>query len=238
MQDNELLDVVIKYHQSIADLEFCSIVDLNYIVRTVDKLYPQLYNLTPADYIGKHLLNDLVRQSPERKHITSSNIEQCINNKEIISVITLNFERERDYQLLLMSFIPLINEQTKNVFAIKITANVPRYPLYFYKLKEIFKFEANQVNKSKSTFLSQREHEILFLLFQSYSYLQISELLSLVYNKEVTYFSVTKAINRGLLKKFDVNNVDGLKDVASKHGYHRLIPETLAVEFIISVDKL
>jgi hypothetical protein len=106
-------------------------------------------------------------------------------------------------------------------------------------LVNVFKTSNNYSNKLISandllignteglTTLTQREHEVLFLLLMGESYKSIAMILSTVYSKNIKETAIRDVIHRQLFIKLHVNTVEELKQYALKYSMKQQIPHSI-----------
>lgn len=189
--------------------------------------------------IGKNFLYDFNR-SNKRFHFTSYNLGSCIKNKKVIKFLTVNNDRKTGYETLSYEYLPLVNNETLNIVAVLITAEVPVVPLSFYKITQSFKNQKlpTRVINNKDYTLSEREQEVLFFLFHCNNKTEIAEILSNIYGKIITESSIRKLIHRNLYSKFNVVNEIELRSVIREHGFYLKIPDIISDEFIFNITEL
>lgn len=239
MNDTEALELAIKYNNSIYDNNHTIITNLDYEIVSEDRFSAKLANINDGTYIGKSLLtlnNEEWRTEKFRKILESCQVKRS-NSKWL----SLKFSRDPSYWLIVINFQPLINYDTDNIIGFKITGEIPDHPLQFYGIKEIIRSSSEKRPATKvknDKFLTNREHEVLFLLFYCDNYQQVADLLSLSHGVNVTSSMVAKIVSRNLYVKFDVVNLESLMAAGHKNGYHKSVPLSLFGEFMFPMSKV
>lgn len=236
--DHSCLSKIADYYQLIAQSKFFCVIDLDYNVIAIDDKTLDIFKFT-ENIIGKNFLYDFER-SPKRFHFARYNLMSCQSNKRIIKFLTVNKGRKIGYETLLYEYSPLVNNNTKNVVAILITAEVPSIPISFYKITQSFKDQGivNRNIHDIKTPLSEREREVLFLLFHCRNKSEIAEVLSNIHGKQITESAIRKLIHRNLYSKFNVVNEIGLRNAIREYGFYLRIPDAISDEFIFNVTDL
>jgi len=230
--------LIVDYYQQIEQKRIFCIIDLNYIILAINESTMDIFGLYGDAFIGKHFLNDFNR-SLTRFTFTNANLLSCLLKKRVIQFLSVNKIRKIGYETLLFEYTPLINKNTNNVVAILISAEVPLIPINFHNLKERLK-----LNRQDETIfddrleLSEREKEILFLLFHCSSRVEIAEIISKVHGTKLTESAIRKLIQRNLYTKFNVVNDLELRNAIRNAGFHLRIPDSISNEFIFTVDDL
>lgn len=238
MDDKQALELVMEYNNQVGDGLVSVIVDLNLVVVSESPQVAQVANIQGGTFLYKSIL--VIAEEKWRENLVAKIIARCIANKSNSKWLSLRFSRQFDHWLVVLHYQALINYSTGNVIGVKIYAEVPQYPLSFFALDEI----VSRVHKAPPKFieldhkLTNREVEVLFLLFHCDSYEKIAALLTLIDGEQFSKSMVAKIVSRGLYPKFEVLNLDALKLVASTQGYHRRVPVTLFGEFMYPLQKL
>lgn len=231
-------DLIINYFQSIEEKEIFCIIDLNYIILAINDLTMSIFDLYGDGFLDKNFLYDFNRGA-YRHAFAKANLLNCYLNKRKIQFLSVNKRRKSGYELLLFEYTPLINKKTGNVIAILIAAEVPLIPINFHNLKERLKHISIENNEHEGSLqLTEREKEVLFLLFHCRSRNEIAEILSNVYGKNITEAAIRKLIQRNLYSKFNVLNDPDLRNAIRNTGFHLKIPDIISDEFIFTVDEL
>lgn len=235
--DEKSVALVVNYYKNIEQKQIYCIIDINYKIIEINSFTIEVFNLSGA-VIGKHFLNDFERSSG-RFNFVSSNLLDCVINKKIVKFLTVNKNRRVGYEMLIYEYIPLTNKTTQNVVAILISAELPSIPISFYNLKETLKqknWECNKINEN--LVLSEREKEILFLVFHCRSRDEIAEILSRLHGKLITEDAVRKIIQRNLYSKFNAVNDSELRKFIRNSKFYLRIPDVISDEFMFKVEEL
>lgn len=230
--------LIVDYYQRIEHKRIFCIIDLNYTVMAINKGTMDIFGLYGDAFMGKNFLTDFNR-SLTRFTFTSANLLNCLLNKRVIQFLSVNKIRKTGYETLLFEYTPLINKNTNNVVAILISAEVPLIPINFHNLKERLKLNSlDETSVEDRLDLSEREKEILFLLFHCNSRVEIAEIISKIHEKSITESAIRKLIQRNLYTKFNVVNDMELRNAIRNAGFHLKIPDAISDEFIFNVDDL
>ena len=236
--DRSAQALIVDYYQRIEQKRIFCIIDLNYTILAINESTMDIFGLYGDAFIGKHFLTDFNR-SLTRFTFTNANLLSCLLNKRVIQFLSVNKIRKTGYETLLFEYTPLINKNTNNVVAILISAEVPLIPINFHNLKERLKLnsQAETIFDDRLE-LSEREKEILFLLFHCSSRVEIAEIISKVHGTKLTESAIRKLIQRNLYTKFNVLNDLELRNAIRNAGFHLRIPDSISNEFIFTVDDL
>lgn len=239
MTDSEALDLIVKCNNNIFEANFNIVADLNYIIISEDRYSSQLTNTKDGTYIGKSLLTMTLDEW--RTGIYKQILETCTNNRTNSKWLSLKFSRTRPYWLIIINFQPLINYSTNNIIGFRLSGEKVNLPLQLYSIKEIIR-SSKQIKYDRrienDKFLTNREHEVIFLLFYCDNYQQVAELISLSHGINFTSSMVAKVVSRNLYVKFDQVNLDALKQAAHRKNYHKNVPPSLFGEFMYPLSML
>ncbi len=240
MTDEKALQLIAEANDTVFDGNYNLIANLDYIVISADKFGAALTNTPGGSYLGKNLLT--MTNDEWRTDIYRKSLEHCKQTRLNKQWLSLKFARKPEYWLIIINFQPLVNYATNNVIGYKITGRVPEnIMLPFFGLKEIIKESQPRkrtLDSKTDEWLTNREHEVLFLLFNCDTYQHIANLLSLSHQINYTSSMVAKIVNRNLYTKFNVSNLENLKKLAYQMGYHKNIPASLFGEFMLPLNKL
>lgn len=241
MNDAEALQLIVQANDNVYDGNHNLIANLDYIVISADKFGAGLTNTPGGSYLGKNLLT--MTNDEWRTDLYRETLEYCAQTRNNKQWLSLKFARKPGYWLILINFQPLINYATNNLIGYKLVGeSAHNIMLEFRGISEIIN-RGRPARPSTSIarsdkWLTNREHEVLFLLFHCDSYQHIANLLSLSYQKRFTGSMVAKIISRNLYSKFNVFNLDALKDAAHQMGYHKNVPTSLFAEFMVPYSNL
>lgn len=245
MTNQEALVLLINYCNQFRKDEIYAILDLKFRVVSSSELTGQVlgyqYRINDNTLVGKRVPQDLYM--PEyRKNITLNAIQECVTTRKAVQILSFRMDREDRYKFLLITHKPIINSSTNQVIAVHSEGIIPKLPLYFYKIQEIVAnpdFEQISANLIiKDSFLTPREHEVMFLLFFCHNYEEIAHVINLARGTRISTAAVAKTVQRNLYKKFATINLDSLKAAAHKLDYHKKIPPHLLGEFFFRLEDL
>lgn len=238
---NTKLHKIVEYYSTFSYGKLFGIIDLNFNILHSDNFSPLIENMPDGVFVGKNLITDIPRTEARTK-ITLQNLNKCVDHRKTVKVLSIKMSRQDGYQILLISYTPIIESKSNTVIAIKIEADLPDIPLNIFRsritLAENKNYPKHVLNQIKSKKLTKREHEVLYLLFQCNSREEIAKILSLSLGKNVTMDAVSKTINRNLYDKFNVYNIEDLKQKASDEEWHKRIPTSLYNEVIYPLEHL
>ena len=235
--------LIVDYYQRIEQKRIFCIIDLNYTILAINESTMEIFGLYGDAFMGKNFLTDFNR-SLTRSTFTSANLLNCRWNKRVIQFLSVNKMRTAGYETLLFEYTPLLNKNTNNVVAILISAEIPLIPINFHNLKERLKLNSlyetslDENSVEDRLDLSEREKEILFLLFHCSSRAEIAEIISKIHEKSISESAIRKLIQRNLYSKFNVVNDLELRNAIRNSGFHLRIPDAISDEFIFNVDNL
>lgn len=230
--------LIVSYFQQIESRRIFCILDLDYTILAINDLTMSIFHLYGESFLGKNFLYDFNRGA-YRHAFAKANLLNCYLNKQKIQFLSVNKLRKSGYELLLFEYTPLINKKTGSIIAILIAAEVPLIPINFHNLKERLKHIYIENNEHEGSLqLTEREKEVLFLLFHCRSRNEIAEILSNVYGKNITEAAIRKLVQRNLYGKFNVLNDQDLRNAIRNTGFHLKIPDVISDEFIFTVDEL
>jgi len=238
MDDKQALDLAVAFNKQIGDGLFSIIVGLNLLILSESPQAGIVANTQGGTFVNKNILE--VAEDEWREILVAKIIAKCITNKSNAKWLSLRFSRQYEYWLIVLNYQALVNYATGNVIGVKISAEVPQYPLHFYAIDKIITrvYKSIPVKVKLDKKLTNREVEVLFLLFHCDSYEKIATLLTLASGQEVSKNMIAKRVSRGLYPKFEVANLEALKAAASAKGYHWRVPVTLFGEFMYPLNKL
>ena len=233
---NPLLQKTINHFKTTSYHRMFAILDLDLKIVLIDNKAPIVMRLS-GEIIGKHFLYDFDR-TPKRAEFVKKNMAKCIKNKQVITFLSVFYDRQPGYEMLVYNYMPLINNESGELFGVMVEADVPKFPINFYALKNHL-FSEEVLPKQKRTKnqlkLTLREQEIMFLLFHCDTTEEIASILSSVYARTITVAAIRKSIWRGLYTKFDVQNIFALKSAAVSAKLHDKVPTSLSNELIFRI---
>lgn len=241
MTDAEALQLIVHANDNVYDGNHNLIADLDYNVVSADRFGAGLTNTPGGSYLGKNLLT--MTNDEWRTEIYRETLEYCARTRKNKQWLSLKFARKPGYWLILINFQPLINYVTDNLIGYKLVGeSAHNIMLEFRGISKIIHrgrpARSTESIERSDKWLTNREHEVLFLLFNCDSYQQIANLLSLSYQVNYTSSMVAKIISRNLYSKFKVFNLEALKDAAHQMGYHKNVPTSLFAEFMVPYSTL
>lgn len=241
MKSNEqALQLAVEYCSEVDDGQHLLILDLDYTILAASRVIHEIYNVAAESIIGRNIL-EFVNKKLNRISLLGANLEKVLIQKDSITFLTVRFTRRKDYRLAIVSYSPIINRSTGDVVGFKSSTQKSNIPIRLYSLPRILTNTTNSVNNQNEPsdkFLTNVEHEILYLTFQCDNYQEIALLLSLAHREEISRAKVAKIVLRNLYTKFNVLNLEALKDKAHELGYHKNVPTSLFGEFVYPLDKL
>lgn len=240
MTDQEALEKIIRYYQTAFEDHLGVIVNLDYTIVAEDKVSAKVTNTRGGSYLGRKIYPD-VSQAQWRSDIVAKCLSDCYNLRKTSKWLSLRFSRTPEYWLIILTYAPLINPDTDNVIGYKISGERPNLPLVFYNLEKIIQVSHRDFNlpdPETDDLFTLQEQAILFLLFHCENYQEISNLLTLIYQKKISKSMVAKIIIRKIYPKASVMNLPTLKKFAHDNNYHKKIPLLLLGEFMFELSDL
>lgn len=230
------LDLLINTYQNfyIDSPQMLFLADLEYNLCAYSNFTIEVWD-SPISRMGQSMIGiNLFDSSLTRfidKELVIQLFDEMLKTKKAITILGVNFARKIDYWVLIFEYEPVIRHDTGEVIAIQGRGYRPKYPINWYKLPSLFQHEEHcsveQIEAKNDSFLTNREHEILFLMYNFETYEEISAIISLNNKKQITSSAVGKYIRRNLYSKFNVNDNQSLKLKAAKLNYHKKIPISL-----------
>lgn len=240
ISDDEALNLIIKCNDAISDNNMSIIANMDYVVVSDSPLGAGLTNTPGGHYLGKNLLT--MTNDDWRTEIYQNTLDRCIKLRTTIKWLSLKFARKPSHWLIIITFQPIINKSTGNIIGFKLTGEAPHHlSIGFQGIRKIINHSKNakrEIAAQIDEWLTNRELEVLFLLFHCDNYQQISNLLSLSYGINYSASMVAKVVGRNLYNKFEVNNLESLKEAAHKLNYHKSVPISLFGEFMYPLEQL
>ncbi len=240
--DINMLSNLVQLYEQVHFNSYVGLLDTKLVIKYVSKPLLQLLNsqvkephkIYETNLIDKMVHYDRPLEVIEKIHCS---LIKVINEQCIVENINVDLKRDINNVVLYVKFTPLYNRETKNMIAIEAVASVFKSPLLLSDPCKLLKHGVFSVSKDNDSLLSRREQEVLFLQFQCKSAKEISQKLTAIYNKSVSYNTIGR-INEKLYKKFNVYNLEQLLIEAKKQNYHRKIPLTLLSDTNIEIEEL
>jgi hypothetical protein len=241
LSNSQALDLYVASFNQFSHNDISGVINTEFKVVAVTDAAIKLYSLNSLEeVIGKNYLTDMVVVL-DRKN-SADLLNRVIDNKTEIKTISINFIRPPTHDLMLVDYLPLINKDTLDVVGVHIKAYSLEHPLSWFKINQLMD-NISKPNSVELTAMSDKllniiEHEILFLLFYYDNYAKIAEILNYRHGTNFSKDYIGQKIRRNLFIKFDVYNLDELKEKVLALNYHRYPPTSLIGETIIELRKL
>lgn len=224
-----------QYNKRVAILD----VGLNLIYISSSLLEILQIGKSKQEMIGFNIsqIMQIVERPPQITQGALQTLEKVLKHDCIIENIGINLKRNLNNIMLHFKLSPLHNRKTGKIVAIECEVSNLRFPLLLSSPNKLFKTQNRPLQKNNDDFLTNRQHEVLFLQFHCKSAKEIAQKLSYIYNKTMSLHTIGK-INQQLYKKFGVYNLDALLEVAYVRGYNRKIPISLLSDHTIDIQEL
>ncbi len=154
-------------------------------------------------------------------------------NKEVVNFIDLLPYNDR-FIAYLITYVPIFHPSGEVIGIQSFATNVPFFSHHDY-MQNILGYPSS-ANKTSDVYpikLTEREHEILFLLANSIPPDQMTQILG------IQRSTISNIIAKQISKKFGLtgSNSKLLAQLAVEQGYHKAIPESLSKPYIIILDE-
>lgn len=234
LDDKRFLDRVIDLYGLIYINDIVLLIDVGNIIVFAGSGVSKLVNKSTKHIIGKSYLEALPLPKENINNIVKS-MNKTIQSKNIQEFLSINLNHSNQYAMLHCLERPIINPTTNNIVAISVESRQLDLSIDFYKVLMLIKTKqkiiANTTIKHVDNFLTQREHEIAFLLEYCNTADKIANILSILYDKKIATKTIHNIIRQQLYPKFEVYNMDALQAKIGNLGYHKKIP----VSFLINL---
>lgn len=154
-------------------------------------------------------------------------------NKEVVNFIDLLPYNDR-FIAYLITYVPIFHPSGEVIGIQSFATSAPFFSHHDYMQNIIgYSSSTNIASDSSSIKLTEREHEILFLLANSIPHEQMTQILG------IRRSTISNIIAKQISKKFGLtgSNSKALAQLAIEHGYHKAIPESLSKPYIIILDE-
>jgi len=207
---------------------FCQVTDINNkLVFLNDYFEKQNSIMKRAIVLGKSLSEFIQEQNYSYYDGYISEIEniyeQILNSRQRATFFAYARDKNGNEYIRLANAFPLItaDQELIGTYTLSWFANPFNFLINFLNNFPGCDQRNNQIENIPS--LSQREHQVLFLLVHKFSQYEIAEFLS------ISRATVQKIINHGLLPKFDLINNDSEELIrqAIKFNLHLYFPPSL-----------
>ncbi len=217
MNNTEFLNMYIEnFNQMKAKTSYAAMLDINYNYIAIGDKVPLLYKKGIKKYIGLNFINDIPR--PDWIKIKKEEIFQKVKNL-LSPHIYISITQSDDYLLksMLICVSPIINPNSNDVVGFDISGSaVDSSNIRQYAINN--KLEENNILYT----LTQHELDILYFKCQMYSDIEVTEILSKIYNKTISHKTVNNILRQQLYKKFGVYSLVALIEKARTYGISKL----------------
>lgn len=235
MNDKDAFDLLIKFYDTLDINKTFAILDVEFNIIYRSKRLHDVYHDQHPVFTTKNLIQ--LKRSKKRQLIVIDSLHRCISTKKSIKFFSINFSRRAEFRFVLMTYSPIVNNSTGNVIGVVIEGEVPNFPINLSRIKtHLFDIPQPTAKTTPDIKLSQREQEILFLLYHTSNHHEIADIIASTHNRTYSRESVTKVV-RILSEKFEVYNQESLLAVAVLDGWHKKIPLSLQRDIIIEVEQ-
>lgn len=239
MNNEMALENLLKWYDLFCEKENCGLIDPNFTV-IADNMWCRDFCNSDNRLVGEKFFNIWKELSKEKQTTIDQLLNKLLIEKNSIQFISANFSRKPEYIVAIFEYKPLINKYTNDIIAILVSAIKKNHPLRFYDIKRTLPLKAIEdvplVTNGHG--LTLMESEIAFLLFQAEDYAEISEIMTIVYGKNISKSTIAKKVRVSMYEKFKVYNLKALKNILHKNKYHINIPPSMVSGSIIILDHI
>ena len=232
------LTKVIELYKLVYMNDIMLLIDTNGIVIFISNKSQEVIKSNAEESIGKHYIEALPLPKENINKITESfcAVIKTGSTKEYLSI---NLNHTNDFMIMQGVIKPIINPETNDIVALSVESRRLNFPVYFYKML-MFTSNALRTNKIEHSdqFLTLREHEIGFLLFYCKNANNIAQIISNLHDKPISSKTINNIIRQQLYAKFNVYNLDTLRDKLYENGYHKNIPASLLANTYIDLSNI
>lgn len=234
---NQTLKQYVEFARQFQPTSFMIILDHEFKIRFAGKEYLKVIQKTAKETIDQHI--HASTPIPEKNKLLSKiAFTDALATQKTKQIFIANlYHPYPDYYTLLLTFQPIVDLSTRQTVGARLEF-IPANIAYFFHIlvQTSEKIEANNLPDNDDK-LTQREHQIAFLLFHCKDLHEIASIISLFNEKTITAKTVANIISRYLFAKFQVSNREELIDALAKHGYQHKMPNSLLSNQFIDLTK-
>ncbi len=152
-------------------------------------------------------------------------------NKNVVNFIDL-LPYNDQFIAYLITYVPIFHPKGEVIGIQSFATSIPFFSHHDY-LQNILGYNKQTEISKTAVKLTNREHEILFLLANLIPPEQMTQILG------ISRSTIANIIAKQISKKFGLagSNSKLLTQLAIEQGYHKLIPESLSKPYIIILDE-
>lgn len=152
-------------------------------------------------------------------------------NKNVVNFIDL-LPYNDQFIAYLITYVPIFHPKGEVIGIQSFATSIPFFSHYDY-LQNILGYSSEKTISKTDVKLTNREHEILFLLANLIPTEQMTQILG------IRRSTISNIIAKQISKKFGLtgSNSKLLTQLAIEQGYHKLVPESLSKPYIIILDE-
>ncbi len=184
-------------------------------------------------HVGLDSLNGkLLSEISDEYAILSSEFRVKITRKVLESkkphrcFFLLRSRLSNDYGMFQASIFPLFDDEGILIAYCTRSYQIRHDAAIFNMMREMFSYKRNY-ELLKMDMVTEREKIVIFLLIIGLSHKEIANVLTNIYNKEISSSSVGVMVSRQIYPKFDTNNFSTLVHRAISNGMLYNIPSSL-----------
>lgn len=234
---NQTLKQYIKFAKQFQPASFMVILDHEFKIVFAGEEYLNVIKKTPEEALDKHI--HVSTPIPERNKVLSKTaFTEALSSQKTKQIFIANlYHPYPDYYTLLLTFQPIVDLSTRLTVGARLEF-IPANISYFFHIlvQTSEKIEVNNLPDNDEK-LTQREHQIAFLLFHCKDLHEIASVISLFNRKTISAKTVANIISRYLFTKFQVSSREELMNALSKYGYDQKMPNSLLSNQFIDLTK-
>jgi hypothetical protein len=236
MRMMKYLDEYVKFCGTFYSGSFVVTLNLDREVVFVGDKYLDVIKKTREEVIGKPLYE--TTPIPEQNRVLSRiAFSDAISNKQTKQVFIANlYHPYPESHILMLLFSPILAPTTE-VIAMRLDFTPVDIAYFFQVLIRLNQKITPQDLPKNDDLLTIREHQVAFLLCHCKDVTEISQVVSLFSEKEVSSKTIHNIINRYLFTKFNVTSKSKLIDILRETGYDKKMPSSLLSNQFIDLTK-
>lgn len=233
---DDILKKYIDFCNIFYQSSFMIVLDLQLNAIFVGDGYLNVTHKTRDWIIGKNLYQTSPIP-PENVEPSRKCFEKSIKNKQIVSVMLTNLlHKGVDTYFMGARIKPILNPETNNVMALEFEFYNVNWKSSMRYIMSVSIISTPKPQLTNDDFLTQREHEVGFLLFYCQNTLEIANVISKFNHKQISQKTVQNIISERLYKKLEKYNRSDLIAELQRHNYHKKIPDSLLYNQFIDLS--
>ena len=193
---------------------------------------------TRESIIGRHIYQT-APIPPENIEPSFRTFNKAITENKVIPVLIANLLHRTDdsIQIFGAQISPISEPESKTVVGLRFEFYKLNVEMFFQALiKDVDKIPDNG-RPHNDDFLSKREHQIAFLLFHCKNYTEITQVINIFSQTNITEKTVRNTVSGSLFDKFKVHSKERLLEKLAENGYARKMPNSLLTNRFIDLSR-